>query len=141
MDIYFNINKQINIIFFYWKNNIYTNKLNYVKINKEETEFYKKIGNSLAKARISKDEKQKTIAYMLGCGQSTLQKIEYGSYRISLFQFVKLCKVLEINPSELLGFEKSKYDDKLYDLITTFSSVKRNKIINLLEKLKDSLIL
>ena len=90
---------------------------------------------------LSKDEKQKTIAYMLGCGQSTLQKIEYGSYRISLFQFVKLCKVLEINPSELLGFEKSKYDDKLYDLITTFSSVKRNKIINLLEKLKDSLIL
>lgn len=112
-----------------------------MKINKEETEFYKKIGNSLAKARISKDEKQKTIAYMLGCGQSTLQKIEYGSYRIGLFQFAKICKILEINPTELLGFEKSKYDDKLYDLITTFSTVKRNRIILLLEKLKESMII
>ena len=61
------------------------------------------IGNRAYTARNNKNLKQKTISAELGIHQATYSKFELGQYDIHLSELIKLCEILDISISWLLG--------------------------------------
>lgn len=61
------------------------------------------IGNRACAARTNKNLKQDEVAALLGIHQATYSKFENGRYDIHLSQLIKLCNILDISVSWLIG--------------------------------------
>lgn len=61
------------------------------------------IGNRAYTARNNKNLKQKAISAELGIHQATYSKFELGQYDIHLSELLKLCEILDISASWLIG--------------------------------------
>lgn len=84
------------------------------------------IGKRIAKCREDNKYSQKQLASILGVRNTVLSNWEQGLNRPNLDQFCKLCQVLHIMPSQLLGMVS--YEEKLVD--------KDYKLLNAYHKLK-----
>ena len=71
-------------------------------------EEYVRFGNNVMKARKEKDISQKQIANMLKVPQSTYAGYETGTRKVPLSIIVKLAKILNKTPDELIGTQGSK---------------------------------
>lgn len=71
-------------------------------MNSQDTEFYKTLGKKLRFIRKQKGLSHTYISQIIGVSHQQYNKYERGINRIPLYQFLRLCKVLEVNPSSLL---------------------------------------
>ena len=71
-------------------------------------EEYVRFGNNVMKARKEKGISQKQIANMLKVPQSTYAGYETGTRKVPLSIIVKLAKILNKTPDELIGTQGSK---------------------------------
>lgn len=61
------------------------------------------IGNRAYEARRNKKLKQREISAVLGIHQATYSKFELGQYDMPISQIIKLCDMLDISVSWLIG--------------------------------------
>jgi transcriptional regulator with XRE-family HTH domain len=66
----------------------------------------KTILDTLRKARVKKKLSQENLADYLGMTQSSYAKIEKGQTHLTLNNLFKICKCLEIDPSDLFSTKK-----------------------------------
>ena len=71
-------------------------------------EEYVRFGNNVMKARKEKGISQKQISNMLKVTQSTYAGYETGTRKVRLSIIVKLAKILNKTPDELIGTQGSK---------------------------------
>ena len=76
--------------------------------NDNKGEEYVRFGNNVMKARKEKGISQKQIANMLKVPQSTYAGYETGTRKVPLSIIVKLAKILNKTPDELIGTQGSK---------------------------------
>ena len=63
---------------------------------------YTKFRNFLTKARKDKNLSQRELAERLSTIYSLIGKVETGDRRLDIFEFVKYCSALELNPHDVL---------------------------------------
>ncbi len=68
-------------------------------------DFLKKFGDKIRLIRESKNLTLNDIEFRTGIDSSDYNKIEQGKTNITFKTFLKIAKGLEINPSDLIGFE------------------------------------
>lgn len=61
------------------------------------------IGNRAYEARKNKNLKQHEVGAALGIHQATYSKFENGQYDMPLSQVIKLCNILDVSVSWLIG--------------------------------------
>ena len=71
-------------------------------------EEYARFGNNVMKARKEKGISQKQISNMLKVPQSTYAGYETGTRKVPLSIIIKLAKILNKTPDELIGIQDSK---------------------------------
>ena len=76
--------------------------------------------------RENKKISRKEIAEKLYISTSTYRDIEYGNIRLSLENYIELCKILEINPMTLLNDSK----DESFILLSNKDIEDLNRILN-----------
>lgn len=67
------------------------------------------IGEKIRAAREDKDLLQNDMAKLIPMNQSNYSKIERGVQEPSLEQLRRICQILELDPSYLLGIERYEY--------------------------------
>ena len=80
----------------------------------------------IQKIRENKKISRKEIAERLYVSLSTYREIEYGNIRLSLENYLELCKILEINPMTLLNDSK----DESFILLSNKDINELNRILN-----------
>lgn len=80
----------------------------------------------IQKIRENKKISRKEIAEKLYISLSTYREIEYGNIRLSLENYLELCKILEINPMTLLNDSK----DESFILLSNKDINDLNRILN-----------
>lgn len=68
-----------------------------------------KIGEKIRNAREDLDLTQSEVANLIPMNQSNYSKIERGLQEPSLDQFKRICQILALNPSYLLGLDESEH--------------------------------
>ncbi len=66
-----------------------------------------KIGEKIKNAREDLDMTQSEVADLIPMNQSNYSKIERDFQEPSLEQFKRICQILDLNPSFLLGLDES----------------------------------
>jgi transcriptional regulator with XRE-family HTH domain len=61
------------------------------------------IGNRAFEVRKAKNIKQSEISTALGITQPSYSKFEYGQYDMPISQIIKLCEILDVSVSWLIG--------------------------------------
>jgi transcriptional regulator with XRE-family HTH domain len=61
------------------------------------------IGSRAYEARKAKNIKQSEISTALGITQPSYSKFEYGQYDMPISQIIKLCEILDVSVSWLIG--------------------------------------
>ena len=69
------------------------------------------IGNRIRKERLLKGYSQEWLAAQLNISQNLISDIENGKVDIRLGKLEEIAKVLEINPWQLIEFEKGYYNN------------------------------
>ncbi|WP_421945519.1 helix-turn-helix domain-containing protein [Pedobacter sp.] len=67
-----------------------------------QSEFYKKLGVSIKRARQRAFLKQEYVAYQLGLTRTSLVNIEQGNQKIQVHALVQLAEILNISLNELI---------------------------------------
>ena len=89
-----------------------------------------KIGEKIRNAREDLDLTQSEVANLIPMNQSNYSKIERGLQEPSLDQFKRICQILALSPSYLLGLDESKpIPQKDIELLAEIKAV-LNKYIN-----------
>jgi len=68
-------------------------------------ELSKVIGENIKQARKAKGYTQKQVAEIFCITQQQYSRFENGVFELNYKQIVDLCKLLEITPNELFGFD------------------------------------
>ena len=84
------------------------------------------IEKQLQKIREEKKITRQQMANSLSISPNTLKDIEYGKIRLTLENYLLMCKVLELNPMQLL---KENEDDQ-YIILSLHDLNELNKIVN-----------
>ena len=74
----------------------------YISIMKEIHVDYTAMGNRMRTARKQKGYTQETLAETVGVTTGHIGSIERGRAKIGLETFVRICRVLDVTPDELL---------------------------------------
>lgn len=69
---------------------------------------FEEFGMNLAKARINANLSAYELSLRIGKGASYIYKVENGKINISLRMILKICEVLQIEPSELFDSVQTK---------------------------------
>lgn len=69
----------------------------------------KEIRERIKRIRFEKGLTQDNMADMLSISQNAYHKLENGHTRICLSKFINICKVLKIDPVELINGPEKKY--------------------------------
>ena len=73
-----------------------------------ENEIWKKRGNLIRSARVSKGLYQKDVAKAIGVKNNTFAQYEYGIRKIDIDTAVEICQFLDIKLSLFLGYQNRK---------------------------------
>ena len=105
------------------------------------------IGNRIRKERILKGYSQDWLASQLNISQNLISDIENGKVDIKLGKLEEIARVLEINPWQLIEFEKGYYNNVVNNQAenATFNSVANSEELvltykELIEALKREII-
>ncbi len=73
-----------------------------------------KIRERIKQIRFNKGLTQDNMADMLNISQNAYHKLENGRCKMSLRKFINICKILEIEASELINGPEKKYSFSKY---------------------------
>lgn len=68
-------------------------------------EIAKEIGNNIKEARKYKGYTQKQMAEKLFMTQQQYSRFENGVFELNYEQILKICKLLDVSPNEIYGYE------------------------------------
>ena len=68
-------------------------------------EIAKQVGNELKQARKAKGLTQKEVAQKFFMTQQQYSRFENGVFELNYSQIIALCKLLDISPNDLFGFQ------------------------------------
>lgn len=102
---------------------------------------FRLIGNKLYDIRKKKGLSRAQIAEMANLSDRTYADIERGSVNMRVETMLKICKVLNITPNEILTIEEQKSftEAELTDIINRCSKSEKQTALNLLNVYLDSL--
>ncbi len=66
-------------------------------------EFLRKVGKTIREAREELDYKREYVALHSGLDVNSIGGIERGMQAVNVYNFMKLCKVLNLKPSKVLS--------------------------------------
>ena len=69
-------------------------------------EIAKIVGENLKEARKVKGLTQREVAKIFYMTQQQYSRFENGVYELNYQQIVQLCKLLDVTPNEIFGFER-----------------------------------
>ena len=69
-------------------------------------EIAKEVGNNIKEARKFKGYTQKQMAQMLFMTQQQYSRFENGVFELNYEQILKICKLLDVSPNEIFGYEE-----------------------------------
>jgi hypothetical protein len=96
------------------------------------------LGRVISTARKQKNLSQKELGDLLNVSNKTVSKWENGEATPRPETLIKLCDILELNKTEILGFEQ-KYDSKEIDSLKRENSKLKNQIESINKKQKKAL--
>lgn len=102
---------------------------------KESKALYRKLGSALRFRRILLGYSQVELGKSLGVSFQQIQKYERGDDKIPIHRYLEACRLLSINPWELLEFNKVEtleIDKQLLTLNRMWSSLSDNAKQNIL---------
>lgn len=85
------------------------------------------LGRVISTARKQKNLSQKELGDLLNVSNKAVSKWENGEATPRPETLIKLCDILELNKTEILGFEQ-KYDSKEIDSLKSENSKLKNQI-------------
>ncbi len=96
------------------------------------------LGRVISTARKQKNLSQKELGDLLNVSNKAVSKWENGEATPRSETLIKLCDILELNKTEILGFEH-KYDSKEIDSLKSENSKLKNQIESINKKQKKAL--
>lgn len=96
------------------------------------------LGRVISTARKQKNLSQKELGDLLNVSNKAVSKWENGEATPRPETLIKLCDILELNKTEILGFEQ-KYDSKEIDSLKSENSQLKNQIESINKKQKKAL--
>lgn len=96
------------------------------------------LGRIISAARKQKNLSQKELGDLLNVSNKAVSKWENGEATPRPETLIKLCDILELNKTEILGFEQ-KYDSKEIDSLKSENSKLKNQIESINKKQKKAL--
>lgn len=96
------------------------------------------LGRIISTARKQKNLSQKELGDLLNVSNKAVSKWENGEATPRPETLIKLCDILELNKTEILGFEQ-KYDSKEIDSLKSENSKLKNQIESINKKQKKAL--
>lgn len=96
------------------------------------------LGRIICAARKQKNLSQKELGDLLNVSNKAVSKWENGEATPRQETLIKLCDILELNKTEILGFEQ-KYDSKEIDSLKNENSKLKNQIESINKKQKKAL--
>lgn len=93
------------------------------------------LGRVISTARKQKNLSQKELGDLLNVSNKAVSKWENGEATPRQETLIKLCDILELNKTEILGFEQ-KYDSKEIDSLKSENSKLKNQIESINKKQK-----
>ncbi len=96
------------------------------------------LGRVISTARKQKNLSQKELGDLLNVSNKAVSKWENGEATPRQETLIKLCDILELNKTEILGFEH-KYDSKEIDSLKSENSKLKNQIESINKKQKKAL--
>lgn len=96
------------------------------------------LGRVISTARKQKNLSQKELGDLLNVSNKAISKWENGEATPRQETLIKLCDILELNKTEILGFEH-KYDSKEIDSLKSENSKLKNQIESINKKQKKAL--
>lgn len=96
------------------------------------------LGRVISAARKQKNLSQKELGDLLNVSNKAVSKWENGEATPRAETLIKLCDILELNKTEILGFEQ-KYDSKEIDSLKSENSKLKNQIESINKKQKKAL--
>ena len=96
------------------------------------------LGRVISTARKQKNLSQKELGDLLNVSNKAVSKWENGEATPRSETLIKLCDILELNKTEILGFEQ-KYDSKEIDSLKSENSQLKNQIESINKKQKKAL--
>lgn len=96
------------------------------------------LGRVISTARKQKNLSQKELGDLLNVSNKAVSKWENGEATPRAETLIKLCDILELNKTEILGFEH-KYDSKEIDSLKSENSQLKNQIESINKKQKKAL--
>lgn len=96
------------------------------------------LGRVISTARKQKNLSQKELGDLLNVSNKAVSKWENGEATPRPESLIKLCDILELNKTEILGFEQ-KYDSKEIDSLKSENSKLKNQIESINKKQKKAL--
>ena len=96
------------------------------------------LGRVISTARKQKNLSQKELGDLLNVSNKAVSKWENGEATPRSETLIKLCDILELNKTEILGFEQ-KYDSKEIDSLKSENSKLKNQIESINKKQKKAL--
>jgi len=76
--------------------------------NAKDRKYLLKIGDNIRAARKQRGYSQEEFADIAGFSRSYYTEIETGKRNISILNFVKIIKALNVDPNEIIAFIKPK---------------------------------
>ena len=96
------------------------------------------LGRVISTARKQKNLSQKELGDLLNVSNKAVSKWENGEATPRPETLINLCDILELNKTEILGFEQ-KYDSKEIDSLKSENSKLKNQIESINKKQKKAL--
>lgn len=69
---------------------------------KDKKTVYKKLGNCIRIKRLDKKMTMKELGKRIGVSEGTISRYETGERKITFDSFVDICKVLDLNPLDVV---------------------------------------
>lgn len=69
---------------------------------KDKKTVYKKLGNYIRIKRLDKKMTMKELGKRIGVSEGTISRYETGERKITFDSFVDICKVLDLNPLDVV---------------------------------------
>lgn len=95
------------------------------------------LGRVISTARKQKNLSQKELGDLLNVSNKAVSKWENGEATPRPETLIKLCDILELNKTEILGFDQ-KYDSKEIDSLKSENSKLKNQIESINKKTEKS---
>lgn len=105
-------------------------------VNKEYEKFEISFIQRLVTYRKKLKLSQKDIAERLGCSKTHVCNIENGHTKISAYLLMKWCHVLNISPSDMLGYRSDEDMMILFERIRTLTPAQFNAVWAVVRELK-----